>query len=163
MVKALLHHFNKGKVIAGSEVKLARCRFDVVAYDKNNKLFRIIECKLHSRPVSVGKTFGQAATYFSVLSGRAFDFLDAASKKINMRYGRWMEATHGGKEIALAVYVALTDKATKQPEFWELRAQFPGIGVIRVKPDGRCHDYLRGPDGTADEKTAQALPMKLRL
>jgi hypothetical protein len=82
MADAVMRHLNKGKVIAGPEVKLGRCRFDVVAYDKNRRIFKVIECKLHSGPASVGRTFGQAMTYFAMLEGRASEFLDAASRKL---------------------------------------------------------------------------------
>jgi hypothetical protein len=157
MAEAVKKHLNKRRVIAGREIKLGRCRFDVVAYDKNARIFKVVECKLHSRPTSVGRTFGQAITYWAVIKGRALDFLDAASRKLPlMRYRRWLEATHGGKKITVAVYVALTDKACRQPEFLELRAQYPQIGVIRVKPNGRCRNALRRPDGTADSSAARA-------
>ncbi len=157
MAVAVKNHLNRGRVIAEREIKLGRCRFDVVAYDKNARIFKIVECKLHSSPTSVGRTFGQAVTYSSVLKGRASAFLDAASRKLEkMRYGRWVEATDGGKRIKVAVYVALTDKACRQPEFLRLREQYPHIGVIRVKPNGRCRNALRHPDGTADSRAAKA-------
>jgi hypothetical protein len=164
MAQAVEGHLNKRRVIAAREVSLGRCRFDVVAYDKNARVFKVVECKLHSRPASVGRTFGQAITYYAFIKGHAFDFLDAASRKLPlMRYRRWDEATDGGKKIMVAVYVALTDKACRQPEFLELRAQYPHIGIIRVKPNGRCRNALRRPDGTADSSAAEAKPKTIKI
>jgi len=164
MANAVLQHLNKRKVIAGREVKLGRGRLDVVAYDKRAKTFKIIECKLSSRPTSVAKTFGQAVYYLTSLEKRVPEFLDAASRKLPpMRYARWQEATNDGKKITVAVYVALTHKACMQSEFRALRKQYPQIGVIRVRPNGRCRNALRRADGTADAKAANATPKTIRL
>src|SRR6202008_4849375 len=112
MVEAVEHHLKrKAKVVVGREVKFGRGRLDLVAYDKNEKILKIIEGKLHSRPTSPGRTFGQLVTYLATMRGRIPQFLDAASKKLPMRYGRWMEATSNGKKIRVTFYVALTEKA----------------------------------------------------
>jgi len=164
MADAVLKHFNRGKCVACREVKLGRNRFDVVAYDKNQQLFSVIECKLHSKPTTVGRTFGQAMTYLTNIENHAFEFLDAASRKLQpLRFRRWWEATHGWTEINVAFYVALTDKACRQPEFNNLRRMFPSVGIIRVKPNGRCRHALRRPDGTADSKAARARRYKFTL
>jgi hypothetical protein len=159
------HLKNKGKVIVWREVKLGRGRLDLVVYDKNTKIFKIIECKLHSKPINTGKAFGQAVTYLSTLDGQVSKFLDVMSDKElpHMKFSRWLQATHNGKKITVAVFVALTDKACRQPEFHKLRERFPRIGVIRVKPNGYCRDTLPRPDGTRDPKAAQARPEKLNL
>jgi len=158
------HLTSKAKVIVGREVKLGRGRLDLVAYDKNTKVFKIIECKLHSGPTNTAKTFGQALGYFTDLEGLAVEFLDSTSRKLEkMRFGRWWEATDRGREIKVAVYVALTHKACMQPEFPALRAQFPQIGVIRVKPNGSCRNALRRRDGAPNSKGAEALPKTIRL
>jgi len=160
MVKAVERHLkNKGNVVVWREVKLSGGRADLVAYDKNAKLFKIIECKMHSKPINSGKTFGQATTYLSILGGEVSKFLDVISKKNDsppMRFSRWMEATSNGKKIRVEVFVALTEKATMQPKFRNLRSKFPEIGVIRVKQSGQCRDTLRRPDGSHDPKAARA-------
>src|SRR5437879_13901190 len=81
MAEAVKNHLNKSHVLAESEVKLGRCRLDVVAYDKNARIFKVVECKLHNRLVSVGSIFGKATTYLSVLKRSAFDFIDVANNK----------------------------------------------------------------------------------
>ena len=164
MARAVLRHLNRGKVIAGSEVKLGRGRLDVVAYDGKTKSFKIVECKVSSRPTSIAKTFGQAVYYLTSLKTRILEFLDAASRKLPpMRYGQWREATNEGKDITVAVYVALTHKACRQPEFRAIRAEYPQIGVIRVRPNGRCRNSLLHSNGRADSKAAKARPKTIRL
>ncbi len=168
MTDAVERHLkNTGKVIVWREVKLGRGRVDLVAYDKNAKLFKIFECKLHSKPINSAKTFGQAVNYLSTLDGdeQVSKFLDVVSSKeeSQMKFSRWLQATHNGKRIIVAAFVAFTDKACKQPEFHKLRERFPRIGVIRVKPNGYCRDTLPRPDGTRDPKAAQARPEMLNL
>jgi hypothetical protein len=167
MVDAVERHLkNNGNVIVWREVKLSRGRADLVAYDKNAKLFKIIECKMHSKPINSGKTFGQATTYLSILGGDVSKFLDEITRKKDsprMKFSRWMEATSNGKKIRVETFVALTDKATKQPEFQNLRSRFSRIGVIRVKPSGQCRDSLPQPDGGKDPKAARAHAIVLPL
>lgn len=159
MAQAVARHLNRNKTIAWREIKVGRCRFDVVAFDKKRRTFLVVECKLHSRPVSVGRTFGQIVTYRAILTSRGFEFLDATSDKPpQMGFGRWWEATEGGRRFRVEFYVALTDKACRQAEFMSLRRQNPTVGVIRVKPNGRCRHALRRRDGTADAKAAKARP-----
>jgi NDP-sugar pyrophosphorylase family protein len=68
LTKAVELHLSRRKSLACSQVKVGPSRFDVVAYDKNERLFRVVECKLHSRPSSVGRTFGQVVSYQVVLA-----------------------------------------------------------------------------------------------
>lgn len=165
MTDAVTRHLRrKGKVSVWREVKLEGGRLDLVAYDKTAKVFKIVECKMHSSPRNAAQTFGQAAMYSSLLSKQASKFLDAVSKKEPpMKYTRWIEATDGGREIRVEFFVALLDKATKRPEFSDLRKKFPEIGIFRVKPDGYCWNVLKRPDGTYDSKGAKALFQTIRL
>jgi len=164
MAQAVTRHLNRNKTLAWCEIKVGRCRFDVVTFDRKRRTFLVVECKLHSRPVSVGRTFGQVVTYRAILASRGFEFLDAASDKPpQMRFSRWWEATEGGRRIRVEFYVALTDKACRQPEFMSLRRQHPTVGVIRVKPNGRCRHALRRKHGTADAKAAKARPTTIMI
>ena len=166
MVEVVKRHLeNTGKVLVWREVKLSKGRVDLVAYDKQAKVFKIVECKMHSKPINSGKTFGQVTTYLSILDHEVSEFLDVITKKASprMKFSRWMEATNNGKKIRVEAFVALTDKATKQPEFQNLRSKFSRIGVIRVKPNGQCRDTLPRPDGSRDPKAAQARPIELHL
>ena len=165
MTDAVVRHLkNKGKVSVWREVKLEGGRLDLVAYDKTAKVFKIVECKMHSSPRNAAQTFGQTAMYSSLLSKQVSKFLDAVSKrKPAMKYTRWIEATDGGKQIQVEFFVALSDKATRRPEFRNLREKFPEIGIFRIKPNGYCRNVLKRPDGTHDSKGAKALPQTIRL
>ena len=163
MAASVRKHFGRGKTVSCGEVRVGRCRFDVVAYDKKDRVFRVVECKLHSRPRNIGSTFGQISSYLTVLKDRAFEFLDRASDGLQMRHGRWYEATDGWKRIRVAYYVALTNKACGQPDFIAIRNRYPEIGVIRVKPDGRCRHALRLKNGRADSKAALPIVQEIAI
>lgn len=94
---------------AAREVAVDGHRFDVVAYNKREKFFKLVECKRGSRATGIGRAFGQLVAYYSVVSARGFDFVNAVSKKIPINFKRLMEATDRGRRIRVAFYVALTD------------------------------------------------------
>ncbi len=131
---------------AAREVKVGDCIFDVVAYNKKEKLFRLVECKRSRKAAGIGHAFGQLAAYTATIATHGRDFIIAYSKKssVAMHQGRWLEATADYQHIRIAFYVALTDKACKRINL--LRAMknlLPHVGIIRVKPDGYCRFYLR--------------------
>ena len=140
-----------------------RRRFDVVAYDKREKLFKLVECKRGSRPVNVGRAFGQLVAYYALVSARGYDFVDAFSRKVHLRYRRWAEATIGG-QVRVAFYVALTDKACKRVDLLRaIRSVLPHIGIIRVKADGHCRNYVKEEDGRKDYELAKARPQVIKI
>jgi len=137
--------------------------FDVVAYDKQEKLFRLVECKLGSKATSVGHAFGQVAAYYAVLAARGRDFLNAFSRKVPLRYERLMEATNENRRIRVAFYVALTDEACKRVDLIRsVKRLLPTVGIIRVKPDGKCREFLR-ERGQKNHKLAEALPVMVEI
>lgn len=145
------------------EVRVGDCIFDVVAYDKRDRLFRLVECKLGSQATSIGHAFGQLAAYYAILSARGRDFLDVFSKKVPLRYGRLMEATEENRRIRVAFYVALTDRACKRVDLLRsLKRLLPQVGIIRVKDDGKCRDYLR-EHGERNHKLAEATPVAVEI
>ncbi len=138
------------------ELRVGNCIFDVVGYDKQAKLFKLVECKLGSSPTSIGHAFGQIAAYYAVLTDRGRDFVDAFTRKVPLRFNRQMEATDQARRIRVEFYVAFTDKACTQVELIRaVKKLLPNVGVIRVKRDGKCRDYLRDR-GRKDRKLAQA-------
>lgn len=150
---------------ATREIKISDCIFDVVAYDKNEKVFRVVECKRSSKASTIGHAFGQLATYRATIAAEGRAFLDIYSKKIPvaMRLGRWMEATDTYRRIRIAFYVALTEKACKRLALIRsLKESLPEVGIIRVKPDGLCRSYLRNGN-RKDERIARARPVTIRL
>jgi len=145
------------------EVKVGDCIFDVVAYDKAERLFKLVECKLGSQATTIGHAFGQIAAYYAVQSARGRDFLDAFSKKVPLRYERLMEATNENRHIRVAFYVALTDEACERVDLIRsVKRLLPMVGIIRVKPDGSCREYLR-VRGHKECKLAQALPVVVEI
>jgi hypothetical protein len=148
MSRDVARWLKSAKGLAAREISLGGSRFDVVAYDKKNRVFKIVECKLATRPVNIGKTFGQLVSYSGTLSKRGYDFVNAASKKLGrMSFNTWMEATHGGKYISVEFSVALREKALKDVEFLrEIRRNTPHVGIIRYCPNGECRKsiWIRG-------------------
>ena len=87
------------------------------------------------------------AAYYAVLAARGRDFLNAFSRKVPLRYERLMEATNENRRIRVAFYVALTDEACKRVNLIRsVKRLLPTVGIIRVKPDGKCREYLRERD-----------------
>ena len=152
MAEAVARHMTN----SAREVGVGGCVFDVVAYDKKLQLFKLVECKLGSQATNIGHAFGQVAAYCAVLSRRGRDFVDAFSTRVPLRFGRLMEATENAKRIRVAFYVALTDDACKRIELIrEVKALLPFVGIIRVKREGKCRNYLKDK-GWKDKKLSEA-------
>ena len=137
--------FTLGKY-AAREVRVGDCIFDVVAYNKKEKSFRLVECKKTRKASGIGQAFGQLAAYSATIATHGREFLVAYSKKLDvpMHQGRWMEATDFYHRFRVAFYVALTDKACKRVDLLRsMKKILPNVGIIRVKPDGYCRNYLR--------------------
>lgn len=67
------------------EVRVGNCILDVVAYDKEQRLFNVIECKLGSDKTSISHAFGQLAGYQAEISAGNQDFLDAYTRRVPLR------------------------------------------------------------------------------
>jgi hypothetical protein len=161
MAGAVAAHFTK----SAREVKVGDCIFDVVAYDKKERLFRIIECKLGSHVTTIGRAFGQISAYIAILSDleRERKFIDAFTKKVPLRYERLMQATQENTQLRVAFYVALTDSACEKTNLIRsLKRLLPSVGIIRVKPDGKCREYLRC-NGKRDTKLSEAIPTIIEI
>lgn len=133
------------------------CKLDLVEYDKQKKIFKIVELKSGCNDAIVRDAFRQLARYREKIEGRAYIFLDAFTRKSPMRFGRMMEATSGGRQICVEFYVGLTDEACENVDcLRSLKREFPYIGIIRVKDNGRLKDYIKELDGTRNYELAQA-------
>lgn len=155
---------NLGKY-AVREVKVGDCIFDVVAYNKKEKLFRVVESKRSRKASGIGHAFGQVAAYSGTIAARGRDFVIAYSKRLTvpMHQGRWMEATDDYRRIRVAFYVALTDKACKRVDLLRsMKKLLPDVGIIRVKPDGYCRFYLR-IGKKKDEKVSESRPVVIEI
>lgn len=148
---------------AALEIKVGHCIFDVVSYDKRKKLFRVVECKKTTRITGIGKTFGQVSAYSSVVAERAFKFVDALSRKLQMRFGRWMEATENGRQIRVEFYVALTHDACKEVALLKtMKQSYPQVRIIRVKQDESVRGYIRYK-GKKIHELAKARPTVIKI
>jgi hypothetical protein len=161
MAEAVTRHFKNGV----REVRVGPCILDVVAYDKEQQLFSVIECKLGSEVTRISQTFGQIAGYQTEIAARSHTFIDAYTRKpeVHLRWGRLMEATNGNRYIRVAFYVALTDAAcTEINLIRSLKQNHRNVGVIRVKEDGSCKDNLKA-DGMRDFELAKAIPTVITI
>ncbi|MDE3178694.1 MAG: hypothetical protein KGM47_03455 [Acidobacteriota bacterium] len=130
---------------------------DVVEYDRQKMVFKIVELKAGHSDATVCEAFKQVTRYSEKLKGRADIFVDAFTRKSPMRFARVMEATSGGTEINVEFYVGLTDKACKNiNRLHSLKGKYPAIGIIRVKVDGTLKHDIKTPDGKHDQDLARA-------
>jgi len=103
------------------------------------------------------------AAYYAVLAARGRDFLNAFSRKVPLRYERLMEATNENHRIRVAFYVALTEEACKRVDLLRsVKRLLPTVGIIRVKPDGKCREYLR-EHGQKNHKLTEASPVVVEI
>lgn len=148
---------------AAREVTVDGYRFDVVAYDKRERLFKLVECRRGSRSTSIGRAFGQLVAYYAVVSERGRDFVEAVSRKLPMSFDRLWEATDGGRRIRVAFYVALTEDACKRIELLRsIKTLLPDVGIIRFKRNGRCGNNI-WEGGKRNYKLAEAAPTVIRV
>jgi hypothetical protein len=163
MSQAVAYKFGK---YAAREVRVGDCIFDVVAHDKKEKSFRLVECKLSEKATGIGQAFGQLAAYSATIATRASEFLDAYSRMPGapMPLGRWMEATHNYRRFRINFHVALTHKACKDKVEWlrSMKKVLPDVGIIRVKPDGHCRNYiLNGKSKDTEVTKARTVTVKI--
>jgi hypothetical protein len=150
---------------AAREVRVRDCIFDVVAYNKKDRSFRLVECKRSRKASGIGQAFGQLAAYSATIATHGREFLVAYSKKlaVPMHQGRWMEATDDYRRISVAFYVALTEKACRRVDLLRsMKKILPDVGIIRVKRDGHCRNYLK-VGKLKDTRLAQPRIMAIKL
>jgi hypothetical protein len=161
MEAAIAKSLGKRGLVVGRQVPLGNFRFDIVAYDKTNRVFKVIECKTGSHEATLGKTFGQVSVYSDRIASRADEFVDSSSRKMDkVRFGRWMEATDCGRRIRIELYVALSDAACKDLDcLRRLKRQNPNVGIIRYRKDGTCRYYVR-EGGKPNHELARPTPQE---
>jgi hypothetical protein len=166
METAVSKWLRKGSVVVARQIPLANVRLDVVAYDKNTGVFKVVECKPTTSHTTVGKTFGQISVYLNKIQSQPDEFVDAVSEKLTMRFRRWMEATAGGHRIRVEMYVALPHEALHDvSSLRNLKKQYPEIGVIRFKKDGTCKSFVREhqkPNHELTRSEAKVIPLEGR-
>lgn len=132
------------------ELNFGGPKFDVAGFSPDTEEFYIVECKLTSRPVGVGQTFGQILAYKAMIfdQGEAFltSFERARAKSRESHEPFWIHAARFVKagKIPVRFYVALREKACAQPDMLRLtKRDLRGVGIIRINQYNQCKDYLR--------------------
>jgi len=144
------------------EIKVGGCLFDVVAYDRQKKLFKVVECKLATHASSIGKTFGQVVGYCAVVTHRGFDFLNAFNKKRPLPLGDLAEIVRA-KRAYVEFYVALTEEACKQAVLLRnIKRLLEKVGILRVKGDGSVRANIKY-DRKRDAELGMARALRVRI
>lgn len=155
--------------VAVRELNFGGPRFDVVGFSPDTEEFHIVECKRTGRPVDVGKTFGQILAYQAMIYDAGENFLDAFARKLTKdgvvrvpfwKYGARFVDT---RMIPVRFYVALRDKACRQPEMLRLiKKNLDQVGIIRIDPYNHCKDYVR-VEGKKDFALCRATTVEVPL
>jgi hypothetical protein len=129
---------------AAREVKVGDCKFDVVAYNKKEKLFKLVESKKSHKVTGIGHAFGQIAVYSATIASQGGrPFLKAYSKKVPMHIEEWMRATDDYRRFKVEFYVALTAQACEHRILLQsMKNILPKVGIIRVKPNCQCRKCI---------------------
>jgi hypothetical protein len=140
----------KIRCVAVRELHLGGPAFDVVGFDPLEEEFHVVECKLTSRPVGIGQTFGQIVAYKAMIYDAGEDFLDAFERKLRKDgIGKVRFWKHGVRfvdagRIPVRFYVALRQKACERVGMLRLiKSDLQEVGIIRITNQNACRDYIR--------------------
>ena len=164
-----LYLARKYRCIPVRELSFGGLKLDVVGFSLNTKEFLIVECKRTSRPVRIGKTFGQILAYKAMIYDTGETFLTAFERAIAKAgltpKSFWIYPTgfvRAGK-IPVRFYVALKDSACANPEMLRLiKEDLRGVGIIRVTRNNRCKDYI-GVAGAKDFDLCRAARVEVPI
>jgi hypothetical protein len=132
------------------ELNFGGPKFDVVGFSPDTGEFHIVECKLTSRSVGIGQTFGQILAYKAMIFDAGEQFLNAYLKQLAKegitKISFYSEVAQFANErkIPIRFYVALREKACSRPDFLRLmKRDLSGVGIIRINQYNQCKDYIR--------------------
>lgn len=132
------------------ELNFGGPKFDVVGFAPDTGEFHIVECKLTSRLVGIGQTFGQILAYKAMIFDAGEQFLNAylrqLAKERITKISFYSEVAQFANErkIPIRFYVALREKACSRPDFLRLmKRDLSGVGIIRINTNNQCKDYIR--------------------
>jgi hypothetical protein len=148
----------KKKYRVESQVRLfGKSRLDLVAYDKTSGVFTVVECKSTHEKSTVRRAFNQLARYRNAISRQPDNFVDRVSRKMKMRFGRWMEATDCGRRIRVEFLVGLRDRACdKLQSIRDQKSRRSSVGIIRCKNNGRCESCVKTEHGAEDTQLCES-------
>ena len=132
------------------ELNFGGPKFDVVGFSPETGEFHIVECKLTSRLVGIGQTFGQILAYKAMIFDAGEQFLNAYLKQLAKegitKISFYSEVAQFANErkIPIRFYVALREKACSRPDFLRLmKKDLTEVGIIRINNYNQCKDYIR--------------------
>ena len=144
------------------ELNFGGPKFDVVGFCPDTGEFHIVECKLTSRLVGIGQTFGQILAYKAMIFDAGEQFLNAYLRQLAKEgitkisfYSEVAQFTNERK-IPIRFYVALREKACLRPDFLRMmKRDLTGVGIIRINNYNQCRDYIK-LRGTKDFELCEA-------
>jgi DNA-dependent RNA polymerase auxiliary subunit epsilon len=141
-----------------SEVRISGGhRPDLVAYDKTSGVFTVVECKSTHEKSTVKRAFDQLVRYRDAISRQPDEFVDRVSRKMKMRFSRWMEATDCGRRVRVEFIAGLRDRACdKIQSVRDQKSRRSSVGIIRCKDNGQCKLYVKIESGAEDPQLCKA-------
>jgi hypothetical protein len=156
-VKKWLKRNNQKYRVESQVPILGKHRLDLVAYDKRSGVFSIVECKSTSEKSTMKRAFDQLVRYRDVISREPDEFIDRVSRKMEMRFSRWTQATDCGRRIRVEFLVGLRDGACAKTRYVrEQKARYPSVGIIRCSNNGKCKLYVKDEAGAKHAKVCES-------
>ena len=151
MIRALVTHFRMSGMLVRSNVDLGVFQSDVLTLDKSQGAFVAVQCMHGGQPNTLAAHFSKADSYLTAAKCGTLKFHALTDKKSKATTRR-----------LLSVSVALMDRTCKRRDLLRsLKAQFPAVGIVRVKMNGQCRDYIRDGDGNKDLALTAGAPVEL--
>jgi hypothetical protein len=132
------------------ELRLGGPKLDVVGFAPESGEFHVVECKRTRKTVGIGQTFGQVLAYQSIIHADGLQFLTEFQERAqgDPSLTRQMTQYYQSKKIPINFYVALGEEACANPKLIKhMKDQIRAVGIIRVKSNFRCRNYIRDESG----------------
>jgi hypothetical protein len=164
MIRALVSHFRlRGNPVI-LNVKLADFQFDVLAFDQSERTFMAVECMYGGQPKTLAEFLAKAASHFAVAKKGVVQFYSLPDKGMSNKNTAWPSAAKLKPGVRFSVSVALMEKVCKRVELLRaLKEQFPAVGLLRVKMNGQCREYMRDRNGNKDFALAASTSVRIRV
>jgi hypothetical protein len=133
-----------GCKFASTNFGFQNIEFDVVGYELESRTFQIVECKKSAKAVEIGHAFGQLLAYKSVLHNNGYEFLNEFFKRAHAKVDLDdLIDSVAVRKLTAKFYVGLTEAACANVELLKvMKDSLPYVGIIRVKPNGTCRNYI---------------------
>lgn len=162
MIRALVAHYRLSGNPVISNVRLGDLEFDVLTFDKSESKFVAVECMFGGQPKTLAEHFSRANSDFAVAKYGALQFHALAGKGKSKKGPAWPNTAKLKLGIRFSVSVALMNKVCKRVDLLRsLKQEFPAIGIVRVKMNGQCRDYIRDRNGDKDVALTASKAVKI--